>query len=282
MSRETPLPPITEELLRRFEEGVTHYAARVVELAGARPGNPRGLRTRWFGSAFAAAATAARELDFMNRVHNLTATDIEALPDILSFYAEAGVRPWFEVVPTAGGTASVGAALATAGAIPLSNAMFVYGAPTDVLAGAESTPIARRIAVDEAAVFADTMLRGHEVPEQELPRAADELIAWASEPGWSLSVATVSGEPAAAAVLQVRDGLGYLANMATLPRFRGRGCQRELIALRAAEAAQAGCDLVAAQATLGSVSQRNLQRAGLSPAFTITTWRLGPHPPTGV
>ena len=110
----------------------------------------------------------------------------------------------------------------------------------------------------------------------------NELTAWASEPGWSLYLATVDGEPAAAAVLQVRDGLGYLANMATLPRFRGRGCQRELVRLRAADAAGSGCDLVAAQATLGSTSQRNLQRAGLSPAFTITTWRLGPHPPAGV
>lgn len=282
MNAEPSLPPITADLMRRFDEAVTHYAARVVERAEGGSGNPRGLRTRWFGHVFAAAATAAPDLDFMNRVHGLTPADLDVLPAILSFYADAGVRPWFEVVPSPGGPEPVGAALAAAGAIPVSEAMFLYGVAAEHPAPGDPAVVVRRIAPDEAGLFADTLLRGHEVPEDALPIATAEVATWPSEEGWSLSLATVGGEPAAAAVLQVRAGHGYLANMATLPRFRRRGCQRELIRARVAGAAAAGCDLVTAQATLGSTSQRNLQRGGLSPAYTITTWRLGPHPPTGV
>ena len=74
--------------------------------------------------------------------------------------------------------------------------------------------------------------------------------------------------------MRVGDGIGYLANAATVPGFRGRGCQTALLARRIADAAAAGCDLVAGQATFGSTSQRNMERMGLRPAVTVTTWRM--------
>ena len=91
--------------------------------------------------------------------------------------------------------------------------------------------------------------------------------------GW-LYVATVGDVPAAAAALTVADGIGYLANAATLPTFRRRGCQRALIAARVADAADAGCDLVTSGATFGSSSQRNLERAGFRLAYTKPVLRL--------
>jgi hypothetical protein len=51
--------------------------------------------------------------------------------------------------------------------------------------------------------------------------------------------------------------------------------QTALIARRIADAEAAGAELICSGATLGSASQRNLERAGLKLAYTKTVWRLG-------
>src|SRR5438876_705387 len=89
--------------------------------------------------------------------------------------------------------------------------------------------LARRLA------GADTLLRGFELSEQELPAAVADHAHWAQVDGWHLYLATVDGKPAAAAALTVGDGIGLLANAATMPAFRGRGCQAALIRRRIAD-----------------------------------------------
>ncbi len=127
---------------------------------------------------------------------------------------------------------------------------------------------------DRVDVFSDALLRGHGVPEQERELAIASQRHWPALPGTKLYLATVEDQPAAAAVLRIGDGIGYLANASTIPEFRGRGCQTALLARRIADATDAGCGLVAGQATFGSTSQRNMQRMGLQPALTVTTWRM--------
>ena len=132
-------------------------------------------------------------------------------------------------------------------------------------------------------MFADTMLRGHEVPEQELPRAVNELTAWASEPGWSLYLATIDGEPAAAAVLQVRNGLGYLANMATLPAVpRPRMPAPAPRAFAPQTPPTPAATWWRPRPPWDRPASATSSGRACSPGFTIATWRLGPHPPTGV
>jgi N-acetylglutamate synthase-like GNAT family acetyltransferase len=99
---------------------------------------------------------------------------------------------------------------------------------------------------------------------------------WFGKAGWRLYLARVDGVPAGSAALTVGGGLGYLANAATAPEMRGRGCQTALLARRIADAAAAGCDEVVSLAEFGSGSQRNLERAGLRVAFTQAVWRMQP------
>ena len=79
-------------------------------------------------------------------------------------------------------------------------------------------------------------------------------------------------------MLTLDDDVGYLANASTLPAFRRRGVQGALIAARIADARAAGCEAVCSQAEFGSASQRNLERAGLSVAYTKAVWRLNELP----
>ncbi len=55
---------------------------------------------------------------------------------------------------------------------------------------------------------------------------------------------------------------------ATLPRFRHRGAQSALIAVRLHEAARAGCEYAVVSTQPGSGSQRNMERRGFRVAYT--------------
>jgi GNAT superfamily N-acetyltransferase len=272
----TALPPVSDALIRRLDAVSTSFARDWLEGVAALPGNPRGMRLATFGSAFAAAATNAPELDFMNRVHHLRPEDAHHLPAILAFYADAAVRPWFEVFPSGDGADAVGGAIAGAGAAPVSYVTFLYGAgiqpprPEGAAAGVHI----RTVTAGDVDLFSDVLLRGHGVPEEEHELARAGQRHWADLPGTALYLAIIDDQPAAAAVLRIADGIGYLANAATIPEYRRRGCQTALLARRIEDASAAGCGLVAGQAAFGSTSQQNMERMGLRPAVTVTTWRM--------
>ena len=77
-------------------------------------------------------------------------------------------------------------------------------------------------------------------------------------------------EPAAGAQLDIRDGVGVMQCDGTLVRFRGEGLQTKLIRARLSLAASVGCDIVTADTTPGSQSQRNYERLGFRVAYTKT------------
>ena len=275
-------PRVTDDLIHRLEAEEIRFTAGWLEGAMARPGNPRGLRVERFGDVVAPLAANAPDLDFMNRVAGLTPRNLDVLPAVLSLYRDAGVRPWFEVVPSSGEADPVGAALAGAGAIPLWNSTMLYapvrGHDPQTDADRANTPGVeiRRVEAAEMHRFAEVLLRGWGVPDDELAEAVGDHAHWHAVPGWRLYLATVDGEPAAAAALQVHGGVGYLASASTLPTHRNLGCQSALIRRRIQDAVAEGVDLVSGLAILGSTSQQNMERVGLRPACTVTTWQLGP------
>ena len=273
-------PRVTDELIHRLEAEEIRFTAEWLEGAMARTGNPRGLRIERFGEVVAPLAASVPELDFMNRVAGLGPGNLDVLPRVLALYREAGILPWFEVAPASGEADPVGAALVAAGAVPQSYATLLYAdASIAALQSAGGRPDGptvevRVIGADEIASFAALLLRGWGVPEDELDDAVADHAHWAEVPEWRLYVATVEGEPAAAAVLQVHAGIGYLASASTLPAHRSKGCQSALIRRRILDASAEGVELISGTALLGSTSQQNMERAGLRPACTMTTWRL--------
>jgi hypothetical protein len=78
-------------------------------------------------------------------------------------------------------------------------------------------------------------------------------------------------QPAAGGQLDIRNGVGIFQCDGTLARFRGEGLQTKLIRARLSIAAQEGCDLVTADASPGSQSQRNYERQGFRVVYTKVT-----------
>ncbi len=77
-----------------------------------------------------------------------------------------------------------------------------------------------------------------------------------------LFAAEVAGEPVAAGAMSVFGAVAWLFSAATLPDFRGLGAQVALLAARLHAAKEMGASQAAVLATPGSVSERNVQRAG--------------------
>jgi GNAT superfamily N-acetyltransferase len=155
--------------------------------------------------------------------------------------------------------------------------------PADIPSGVEAT-IRLEAYLDRPGVVEAPLVDGL-VVRPVVPEAADEwmtaIIAsyepdtmtaelWrsmagsiAANPRRLLQLAELDGEVVAASSIQLTDAGGWMSWAGVLPVARGRGLQRALIAARAALAAEAGCDWIAAWALAGAHSSANLARAGL-------------------
>jgi len=106
------------------------------------------------------------------------------------------------------------------------------------------------------------------LPREELERVVRDAMGTAAVPGLTRYVAYLDGEPAGEAALHVEDGLALLAGSGTVPRFRGRGVQKALVARRIDDAAAAGCDLAVVVTSPGTRSQANVMRRGFELLYT--------------
>jgi GNAT superfamily N-acetyltransferase len=121
---------------------------------------------------------------------------------------------------------------------------------------------------EDADVFARTNGRGFADSED----ATDEFVQMAAPffyaGGARCFLAHVGGEPAGACVMTIHDGIAFLFGTSTRPTFRGRGVQTALLRRRLAEGVAAGCDLALVATLPGSISARNVERAGFRIAYT--------------
>ena len=257
------VPPVTADLVQRLEAPLDEFGVARVEALAELPGNPLELRIERFGDAFAPAALAMPDLDFVNRISRLAPQDADRLDAILRFYGAVGLRPWLEVTPGVELDLPPGTAL-------LGFQSVLYGpARTDepalpVREAGDVTPAAR------------LLLEAFGVPAELVERHGRALAEATVKTGGRAYVVEHEERPVAAALLTIRARTAYLAMAATLPEFRGRGCHGALLSARLASAAEAGCDLVVATAEFASVSQRNMEAAGLRVAYTKPVLRLTP------
>ena len=203
------------------------------------------MRLEPLGSAVAALCPSRPFLDFMNRIYGRF--DPELLPAALALYREHGLRPWLEALPGD----------EPPGWEPLGTYSVLAGAPVAEPPGLEIR--------EDRELFGRTFAAAVGAPETDVPA----LAGWPAR----LYVCFVEGRPAAAGALALTEGLGFLANAATVPELRGRGAQTALIRRRLRDSAAAGCGFVFVGATAGSQSERNLLGAGLRVVGAKTVWR---------
>ena len=132
----------------------------------------------------------------------------------------------------------------------------------------------RIVGADDFLVWSTTAARGW----SDTPELAQFMLdfgrSYASARGMTAFIGECDGVRAAAAALSIQEDVALLGGASTIPRFRRRGLQTELLHARLAYGASVGCELAMMVASPGSGSQRNAERRGFRIAYTRTKWAL--------
>ena len=264
-----PLP--SPEPIRRTIAAELGYTLARLEVLGRLAGNPIGVAIRRIDEE--AVALQARHLPVasFNSVVGLRAGRAGHVAELVRWYRDAGVRPRFEIVPGRFDDELL-AELARHGLRQSGFHASLIGAAAPPPAAPESGTVEH---VGDAAAFdhfLDAYVAGWGIPEQHAAGFKRNVQPWLGLPGWALYVARSEGRVGAAAILFVRDGVGYFADAATDPAFRRRGLQAALLARRWRDAAAAGVEFVCSGADPLSTSHRNMERVGMRLQFLRAIW----------
>jgi len=271
------VPLLTEGMRARIENCSQAFHTRWLELLRDQPGNPSGVEIRRFSDeVVATSATKCPDVQWLQHVSRLSPADAALVPKVAAWYHAKMLRPRFEIAPCSD-FEPLSAALVDVGARHTGFIDVLWSRATPPDDNDRASAVTVRVIEpggQDAQQFARVLLGGYEVPDDTFTAHWAAVALWPAEPEWSCYLAEVDGESLGAAALIVTDGIGYLANAATLPAGRQQGCQQALIHRRMRDAVAAGCELFLTMAIPGLVSHRNLERAGLGVAYTKAVWTV--------
>ena len=197
----------------------------------------------------------------------------ESMDRIERFFLDRGAAVMHEVSPLAG-VATIDL-LCRRGYRPLEISSVLYQPVESQRLADESDVRVRVISREEAELWSKISARGwaHDHPEfQSFLENFGSLIAARKQSVCFL--AEIDGQPGAAGVLFLNQGVALFGGASTVPEMRRRGLQSALLRARMSYATEHGCDLAMMVTEAGSQSQRNAERAGFRIAYTRTKWRL--------
>jgi ribosomal protein S18 acetylase RimI-like enzyme len=267
MSPPTLVPSV--ELIRRTidtEASYTLSRMRVLEQIG---GNPVGIAYRRAGKNGWALFARHLPVPSFNAVIGLGAGDTAEIEAILRWYRDKGGELQFEIVPGLEDDALL-RELSRRGYHHSGFHVSMIARPGEAVEPDPALDIERVKDGATFEVFLDAYIAGRALPDGEGFKR--NVRPWLVQPGWSLFLGRLDGKPAAAAILYLRDGFGYLADATTDPVFRGRGLQTALLAHRMRHAAELGASHVCSGASFLSSSHRNMVRAGMTLQFVRAIW----------
>jgi GNAT superfamily N-acetyltransferase len=200
----------------------------------------------------------------------LTAASLELVE---RFFLERGTAVMHEVSPLAGVPALD--LLCARGYRPIEISSVLYRVVEKPTAQPPNGIRVRVTGPEEAPLWTDISARGwtHDHPELAdfLRQMGAICLAREDSPCF---LAEFEGQPGAAGVLSIHQGVALFGGASTIPELRRRGLQAALLEERMRYASDVGCDLAMMVAEAGSNSQRNAERQGFRVAYTRTKWRL--------
>lgn len=212
------------------------------------PDSPLSQVVAWgFDESQDSAREGLARLEAFARDHGLATCAIELCPL---------AAPWLPALLASRGYAVAECStIAVAGRATLEQAQ--WPPPSDAL-------IVERLTDDDARrAWAQGVSRGFGAPE-----LVSLFDRYARARGIHVFRAQRHGEVCGGGALGLHDGVGDLGLTSVLPEHRGHGVQRALLAARLAFAHDAGARLASVTTEPGSISDRNVQRAGFTVAYT--------------
>jgi GNAT superfamily N-acetyltransferase len=261
-------PLVTRDLVFGLETAEAAYHEAKLHALGADDGNSRGVEIVRFGGSVLLSIQSRRHNPSFNRAMCFSTEDKDHLDDVLRWLRDRADRFWLDVAPALVDDALLGA-LAGAGLCPSFLLNVVYIVPKEMEDPAPVSILAQEISLQERARdFAVVLVEGFGVPKEALEGVEQTVQIEYAAPEWRIYLASVDGHPASMATLYVDGDMASIDAMATVPRYRRRGCQAALLRRCITDAARAGCALLVSQTRPSSTSERNMVRAGFQIAYT--------------
>jgi GNAT superfamily N-acetyltransferase len=258
---------VTRDLTLRLEAAEAAYCEAKLRALEADGGNARGVEIARLGGSVLLSIQSARYNPSYNRAMCFSQGDAAHLDEILAWLRDRSDRFWFDVAPALVDETVTGR-LAGAGLYPSFFLNVVYTAPGVPVEREWPAIVIEETGPDRARDFAVVLSAGFGIPSEAVEHVERTTSLEYAAPGWRTYLATLDGHPAAVAVLYTEGAIASIDAMATDPRYRNRGCQTALLRRCIADAARAGCELVASQTRPGGASERNMTRAGFRVAYT--------------
>lgn len=261
---------LTKELAQTIEHSEVDALYSRLTAMQAIEGNPMGVDIQRFGNATAFSVKNIPGPSF-NTVKGLIEGDEQFVDQLIDFYSEREIPVRFELTP-AHASSDLFAHLRQAGFYQSDFHTSLYGSLTQNSVSVDERITIRRIESYEFDLFAEIYAQAFQMPAFLQSGIAQNNAILHGNDHWTFYLASVGDEPAGIGVLFVKGGIATLAAAATVPHLRNKGVQQALIQQRIQQAATLHSRLVVGQARFGSVSQNNMERAGLKIAYTKAIW----------
>lgn len=266
-------PSLTLKLAHTIERNEREYTFSRLDGMRQAASNPLKIEIQEFGGATAFLIQAWPDFWYGNRVLGLQAEDESYLDDIVHFFRAQGLDFRFEIMPGSLNS-TLAIRLHELGFCQMGFSTAMYGKPMNTVAAQSKNGVeVREVRSDEIDLFLDLYQDGFGLPR--LDQAEKHVVqAWLDQARSKLylCLARVCDVPVGIGVLFIKDGIGLLADATTLRQFRGKGCHAALVQHRIEQAAQRQCELLTSFVEFGSVSHRNVERAGLRVGYTKALW----------
>src|SRR5262249_17387017 len=256
------------DLIQRTIAAEDAYTLSRIKVLERVPGNPWGVEYRLLDDGVVALMARQVRSPSFNSVRGLRARHERHIESLVRWYRDNDVAGRFEMAPGLF-DAGLGRELGRLGYCHSEFHCSLIGEP-DVVPASDAAAVER---VTDAAAMEDYLdAYAAQWKHGDKERFKANARTWLHEPDWSLYLARVDGRPAAAATLFVHRKVGYFADAATDPAFRGRGLHRALLARRWQDARAAGVDFVCSGAGFLTSSHRNMERSGMRIQFNRAIW----------
>lgn len=267
------LPPMTRQLAQRIEQSDIDYSLSRLEGMQQAKGNPLQIEIKRYGNVNAFLIEAWPDFWYGNKVLGLETSSEVYLEEIIDLFGRHNLSFRFEIMP-GNLSSSLASRLHKLRFAQMGFNTAVYGIPSLATKTSSTEQLrVREIQSNEIDLFLDLYQEGFGLPRL-YHQEKEAVLSWLNRAKSNvyLYIAHVDDIPAAVGVLYVENGIGLLADAATLPGFRGRGCHTAMIHHRIAQAEKHNCDLITSFVEFGSPSHLNLERAGLRVAYTKSMW----------
>ena len=267
------LPAMTRQLAQRIEQNDIDYSLSRLEGMQQAEGNPLEIEINRYGNVNAFLIRHWPNFWYGNKVLGLEPSSEIYLDEIVDLFARNKLSFRFEIMP-GNLNSSLASRLHKLRFCQMGFNTAVYSQPSL----AEKTPPNKQVEVrevqsNEIDVFLDLYQDGFDLPRLS-NKEKDAVLSWlqSAKSSLYLCIAHIDDTPAGVGILYMENGIGLLADAATLPEFRGKGCHTAMIHDRIAQAEKQNCDLLTSFVEFGSTSHLNLERAGLRVAYTKSMW----------